>query len=359
MKLFKYAHLAKKVLRNRISLKPELFKLSAAVTYMCNSRCKYCNIWQIYKKDPAAKQKELTKEEYDEIFSRLDLSWLHLSGGEPFLRKDFKDIAISAAERMKNLIVIDAPTNGFLTDRIVETTIEIVETINCNFHLGVSIDGLPEAHNISRGMNDVFEKAISTFKSLRSISNEYDNFHVHINHFLSPLNITRFQEFVEYLSKKNITVEDVSLEVGRKSDLFQNEKMPFEIEEVIKNIDYFLKLSADEKHDKLPDSRFLLRTNYLAHMKNYLKSGNRLPCTALTSEIFLDPYGQIHPCSGLQRTPLATVREINYDINKFLNSTRAKELRAKYKNCRLCWSGCEGVTALIQYVPLSLWRGFN
>ncbi len=328
----------------------KLFKISIAVTYRCNSRCVYCNIW---KMPPKENLTELNKNNYDILFSNLDLSWLHLTGGEPFLRNDFKDIVISASNKMENLIVIDASTNGLLSNNIVEQITDIVRAIDCNFEIGVSIDGPEEIHNSSRGLNNSWQKAMRTFKMLKSLSEDYENFHVHVNHFISPTNINYFNNFIESMEKENVAIEDISLEVGRQTDYFNNILSFDSSLQIINRIDYFLNLLSKMPYENL-NPRHLLRSNYLKHMKYYLKTGARIPCAATRSEVFIDPYGQIYPCSYLIKEPLSRLDLINYDCNRFINSIEIKKCRKYYKNCEICWSGCEGITSLIQNFPLSI-----
>ncbi len=44
------------------------FNLTYSVTNRCQSRCKTCRIWELYRKDPAKAQEELDLQEIERIF---------------------------------------------------------------------------------------------------------------------------------------------------------------------------------------------------------------------------------------------------------------------------------------------------
>src|SRR3989338_7943902 len=96
MMLKSHLSLASKIAQNRLAMaglaRPSLFRLDVAVTYLCDSACTYCKIWELHRKNPGLLNKELKLEDYEKLFDGLDISWLHLTGGEPFLKKEFVEI---------------------------------------------------------------------------------------------------------------------------------------------------------------------------------------------------------------------------------------------------------------------------
>ncbi len=91
------------------------------LTYRCNQRCIHC-----YATVNQSKQKELTTNEYKNIFDQLaDLGTLFLAmtGGEIFMRKDFFDIAEYAKKKSFALRLF---TNGTsITKAIAKQVIEL------------------------------------------------------------------------------------------------------------------------------------------------------------------------------------------------------------------------------------------
>jgi len=88
--------------------------LTYIVTFRCNARCVMCDSWK--KPSPG----ELTLPEIEAVFAQLPrLDTVRLSGGEPFLRSDFPEIARLAIERLQPRF-LHVTTNGFLTRQVVE-----------------------------------------------------------------------------------------------------------------------------------------------------------------------------------------------------------------------------------------------
>lgn len=51
--------------------KKQPYKLNFAITSACNSRCKTCNVWRLFKKNPEIVKNDLTLEEIKLIFKNL------------------------------------------------------------------------------------------------------------------------------------------------------------------------------------------------------------------------------------------------------------------------------------------------
>lgn len=92
---------------------------SIEVTMRCNVRCEHCYI--PFEQRAGSRQGELTRPEFQRIFSEIAEAgclWLLLTGGEPFLRKDFLDIYDDAKRKG---FIISLFTNGtLLTEAIVD-----------------------------------------------------------------------------------------------------------------------------------------------------------------------------------------------------------------------------------------------
>lgn len=323
-----------------------LFKLDASVTYKCNSRCKYCNIWKV-NENP----EEMKLRAYEAIFKKLDLSWLHLTGGEPFLREDFSRIVISASKSMSNLLLIDTSTNGILTEKIVKDVYEILDAITTNFEIGVSIDGTEKIHDRIRGVRGARNSAMKTYSGLTEIAKSQRNFDTHINYVISPDNLGRLADFLDEMRKYGVKSQDISLEVARSSHFFRNNCMQMDKKEVISEIELFLKSCGDSPRNPL-NRRYTIRILYLDYMKEYLKTGQRIPCAAGRGSVFMDPHGLVYPCSAMEK-PTSAVRKTP-DIEHILSSHEMKKWRGKYENCKQCWSGCEGITSILQDAPRTI-----
>jgi molybdenum cofactor biosynthesis enzyme MoaA len=86
-----------KILKHCIIKDKKPTKIWVEVTDACNSRCIHCNIW---KKERTTNQ--LTVDEYRDFFNDpylSDINEVIISGGEPMMRKDIKQIVPGTTER--------------------------------------------------------------------------------------------------------------------------------------------------------------------------------------------------------------------------------------------------------------------
>src|SRR5678815_612701 len=85
------------------------------INSICNMKCEHCFYWQQLNQPNDLSLDELVKlsEELGPIEN------LNLSGGEPFLRKEFATICRQFIQR-NGVKEIYVPTNGYFTDRTIE-----------------------------------------------------------------------------------------------------------------------------------------------------------------------------------------------------------------------------------------------
>ena len=90
------------------------------VTNKCNFKCKHC----FNPKDTT--KPEMTLEQIQAITKSLpNFTRLQLSGGEPFMRKDLREIceAFYINNHIKYLTI---PTNGYFTDKIINDVKDLI-----------------------------------------------------------------------------------------------------------------------------------------------------------------------------------------------------------------------------------------
>ena len=95
---------------------PQLpYKVTFVATYHCNFRCEMCNIWQ--KKSV----NEMTPDEVELFFERWpQFRWVHLTGGELFMRRDLDELVAAIQKSCKSLFLLNFPTTGWFGDKTVE-----------------------------------------------------------------------------------------------------------------------------------------------------------------------------------------------------------------------------------------------
>lgn len=312
------------------------YKLTYAITYDCNSRCKICNIWKKKSKN------ELKLEQIKKFFEKNNyFSWIDLTGGEPFLRKDLVDIVKIIQKNCKNLYLLHLPTNGFSTKLIIEKSKQIASLKLKKFILSVSLDGPPELNDQLRNKN-AFSNSIRTYKELKKLGIE-----AYFGMTLSNYNYNKFGDTF-YAVKKlipKIKYTDFHMNIAHNSPHFySNEEKDLRRNEIISEINNFIKLRGFAVTPvKWLEKRYLgLIGKYLRTKKTPIK------CLALSSSIFLDPYGNIYPCSIYNRK-LGNIRGFNYSLKNIWKSGKIKEIRSQIlkKQCPNCWTPCEAYQSIL------------
>ena len=171
--------------------------LRLAVTDRCNLRCQYC---MPAKGIDIVDRKELLtfKEMYriTRVLSEMGVDKVRLTGGEPFVRKDFVSFleSLSFNDKLKE---INITTNGAL----ISNYIDRLEKININ-SVNLSIDSLNREKFFKITRRDVFEKVKHTYKDLvKSSINLKLNVVVQ-----SGVNTDEIIDFVELTKNEDVSV---------------------------------------------------------------------------------------------------------------------------------------------------------
>ncbi len=132
------------------------------ITNKCNLRCKHC--YQSSYEDISELSLEELKSIADEIDSALTI-WkrkgrVAVTGGEPFVRKDFMEI-MSYLDKKQSISLISILTNGILVNKHIE---ELKMLKKLHF-IQISLEGGKEKNDNVRGKN-TFDKIISCTKLL-------------------------------------------------------------------------------------------------------------------------------------------------------------------------------------------------
>lgn len=171
--------------------------LRLAVTDRCNLRCQYC---MPEKGIDIVDRKELLtyKEMYriTRILSELGVDKVRLTGGEPFVRKDFVNFLESLSFN-DNLKEINITTNGAL----ISNYLDRLEKINIK-SVNLSIDSLNREKFFQITRRDVFDKVKRTYEDLvKSKINLKLNVVVQ-----SGINTNEIIDFVELTKNEEVSV---------------------------------------------------------------------------------------------------------------------------------------------------------
>lgn len=171
--------------------------LRLAVTDRCNLRCQYCmpahGIDIVDRKDLLS-YKEMYR--ITRVLSELGVNKVRLTGGEPFVRKDFVNFLESLAFNDK-LDEINITTNGAL----ISNYIDKLEALNINA-INLSIDSLQKEKFSQITRRDVFENVYDTFEKL-----EKSKLKLKLNVVVqSGFNTDEILDFIELSKYKDIAV---------------------------------------------------------------------------------------------------------------------------------------------------------
>jgi len=304
------------------------------LTDRCNCRCTMCHIW---------KKKEITDiplSEYKRIFR--DPLWkklriLSLTGGEPFLRTDLKDVVQLAIESFPHLERISLPSNGLLTRRIVETTREIMEILpgRIYFKIGISLDGPGEVHDAMRGVPGAFQKAVQTIRELQKIP--HPNFGVGILALFAPENIPALRETDKIFDS---LTDQISWTLISQSEFFGNLEEENEIYSS-REKEEILGFIRGELIPRFPEKAYL----YHKYRDHLLKKRRTYPCLAGYRSSYIDGQGNLLPCHYLGKEfAFTNVLEEKGGLERAWFSKEARELRKRMEKnpyCRNCSNNCD------------------
>ncbi|MDI6903781.1 MAG: radical SAM protein [Methanocellales archaeon] len=334
------------------------FNLEFAVTYKCNVRCVQCNVWQYYKENPERAKKELTIEEIVRIFSSYNgFSVIGITGGEPFLRNDLTQIIRILAQTQRKLRILFITTNGQIPQLIENRVKEVLEDRDGNgydFRLTqlVSLDGPRVIHDYIRGVKGAYDKAIDTIMRLSELRSSYSLFEVGSVTVCSPFNIGRFNEVIDEVARLGNEYDlEPTFCVWFEGQLYKNigQHKGKEIDEFRKELIGSIpaiKRIVGKKGSSLTKGRC-----FFYDLLNYwLKNPERqvVPCGAAKVRYFLDPYGNVYPCT-IYNTAIGKLRDFDDDFTKLINSNSREHVRrlVEEEKCPICCNTCETIPAMM------------
>lgn len=299
--------------------------LTVGLTYRCNSRCRTCRIYE-------RECDELTLEEYERIFRSIGTSphWITFSGGEPFLRKDVDEICIKAYEHCRPKI-INIPTNGILTERIVEKTARIQAGCpDAALIINLSIDAVGDRHDEIRGAKGSFDRVIETYKRLRGLDkgNLTLGFHTVISRYNASEIVDIYRELKKYRPDSYIT----EIAEERTELLTVGADISPSPSDYSAAVDFIMEdmYSWDLKGISRVTRAF--RRNYYRMVKKILRENRmQIPCYAGLASCQLDPGGDVWICC-IRSEVMGNLRESGYDFRKIWFSDKAASLRKQVRD---------------------------
>lgn len=282
------------------------------VTYRCNARCSMCNRY----KAPSKAEEEISIETIKKLPK---MYFTNITGGEPFIREDLKDIVRELYKKSDRIVI---STNGFFTDRIVDLCKEFPQ-----IGIRISIEGLENTNNEIRGLKDGFNKGYTTLKTLVDMGMKDVGFGMTVQDKNAP-------DLVPLYELSN----EMGMEFATAS--LHNSFYFVEAKNIIKDrpmvAENFEKLINEMLNSNSPKKWFRAYFNH--GLINYIYGQKRLlPCDMSFDTFFIDPYGDVMPCNGTKdKEVMGNLNEQNWD--ELWDSEQADRVREKVRHCdRNCW----------------------
>ncbi|MFK5889552.1 MAG: radical SAM protein [Flavobacteriaceae bacterium] len=303
--------------------------ISIITTYRCNMACKMCNIW----KNPTDKKREITPKDLENL---PHFKFVNITGGEPFMRKDLEDI-IEVMYKKSDRIVIS--TAGWHTEKILKLAKRFPK-----IGVRVSLEGLQEINNDLRGRDTGFQRGLKTLKGLKEMGIKDIGFGMTVSNKNSH-DLLNLYDLSKKLNMEFATATFHNSFYFHKDDNFVTEK-DIVIQNFEKLIDQLLK-------DNNPKSWY--RAFFNLGLINYIKGEKRmLPCEAGNVNFFIEPYGDVYPCNGLEdrywKESMGNIRDFE-TFEELWYSKQADKVRGLVKTCpKNCWMVGTAAPVMKKYI---------
>ena len=282
------------------------------VTYRCNARCTMCNRY----KAPSKPEEEISIETIKKL---PQMYFTNITGGEPFIRNDLKDIVRELYKKSDRIVI---STNGFFTDRIIDLCKEFP-----NVGIRISIEGLEDTNNAIRGLENGFNRGYTTLKKLVEMNHPDVGFGMTVQ----DANAKDLVPLYELSNEMNMEFATASLHnsfyfVEAKNIIKDRPMVAQNFENLINEL---LKSNSPKKW---------FRAYFNHGLINYIYGQKRLlPCDMAFDTFFIDPYGDVMPCNGTkEKEVMGNLNEQSW--NELWASEQADKVRAKVRGCnRNCW----------------------
>ncbi len=301
------------------------------VTYRCNAKCTMCNRYKV----PSKPEEEISIE----TIKKLPLmSFTNITGGEPFIREDLKDIVRELYKKSDRIVI---STNGFFTDRIVDLCKEFP-----NIGIRISIEGLENTNNEIRGLDDGYNRGYTTLKTLVEMGMKDVGFGMTVQDKNAP-DLVPLYEISNELGMEFATASlHNSFYFVETTNIIHDRLM------VAQNFENLINRLLESNSPKK-----WFRAYFNHGLINYIFGQKRLlPCDMSFDTFFIDPYGDVMPCNGTrEKEVMGNLNTQSWD--ELWNSQQADEVRKKVRCCdRDCWMIGSASPAMHKYIhkPL-LW----
>lgn len=303
-------------------------------TYRCPMCCKMCDIWR----NPTDKSRELQPKELEILPI---VKFVNITGGEPFIREDLNEIVEILFTKSPRVVI---STSGWFEERVIQLAEKFP-----NIGIRISIEGLSQKNDELRGRQGGFDKGLRTLLTLREMGIKDIGFGITVSN-----NNSKDMLSLYHLAKQ-LGLEFATAAFHNSYYFHKYDNQITNKEEVISN---FEKLISMQLKENSPKSWF--RAFFNNGLINYIEGNRRmLPCEAGLVNFFVEPYGDVYPCNGLEeqywKESMGNIRQVQ-SFAEIWESEKAERVRAMVRKCpKNCWMVGTASPVMKKYIqhPLS------
>jgi radical SAM protein with 4Fe4S-binding SPASM domain len=287
-----------------------------------------CNIWR----NPTKSDEEIKASD---LKSLPKLKFINLTGGEPFIRQDLDEIVEECYRHTKRIVI---STSGWFEERIIALAKKFP-----NIGIRISIEGLSCKNDELRGQNGGFDKGLRTLLTLREMGIKDIGFGCTVSNNNSEDMLSL------YKLSKSLGMEFATAAFHNSYYFHKDDNVITNTDEVCRNFETLINEQLRENH---PKSWF--RAFFNMGLINYIEGNRRmLPCEAGTTNFFIDPFGEVYPCNGLEekfwKESMGNIHSA--DFMNIWESEQAEKVRAQVRNCpKNCWMVGTAAPVMKKYI---------
>jgi MoaA/NifB/PqqE/SkfB family radical SAM enzyme len=295
--------------------------LSIITTYRCNSRCSMCYTWQ----NPTLPREEISLETLAKIPA--GIAHLNLTGGEPTLRRDLKEmVSLLYPKAMK----LEISSNGTYPDRL-ESIIKEYPDVKVRF----SLDGFEPTNDSIRGEKGGFQTKVRGLLRLQELGGKDLGFAITIQ----DDNVRDLVGLYEFCEKNCFELATSALHNGFQ--FHKSDNVPYHRLKVAQGIEALIVAQLQTKRVK---NWFRAYLN-LGLIAKILGHERLIPCTAATDFLFIDPWSDVYACNVRPDLKAGNLERQSWD--EIYNSSLVAESRRKVAQCaQNCWMVGSARTAM-------------
>jgi MoaA/NifB/PqqE/SkfB family radical SAM enzyme len=250
--------------------------------------------------------------------------------------------------------IINIPTNGILTEKIIGQTKRICEeNKNTKIVINLSLDARGDKHDEIRGIQGNFENLLKTHQGLKAL--KLINLTIGLHSVISKLNIKELPQLFDYVLN-NLKPDQYITEIAENRVELDNVEMNItpSSEDYERTINFLIKKIKEKKFNGLGRLTEAFRLEYYKIVNKYLRQKIQIiPCYAGIASAQISADGKVWPCC-IRADNLGSLRDNDYDFKKIWFSEKAKAVRKSIKNqeCACPLANASYTNMLCQYQTL-------